>query len=374
MAFDSNMFIANMFSHVPNSPSIVLARIEAINWNVEKPTEFSMSTTRVFLMKILNNVLSIAGFLILLVSIARSQETDFVRHFDYDKGASLEIKTLGSEKRADATIYDITFASPKGGVVPAYLVVPSKGKKPFAGVVWGHWYWENSTMRNRKEFLDEAVTLAQAGVVSLLPDGPVARPGHVTSKEPLNEQQSLDMVQAVIDMRRGVDLLLARADVDPKRLAYVGHSYNAIVGAFLSGVDRRFKCYVLMAGPLSDEVNLRSKEYQNYRQKVGPEKFDAFVAKYNWLDEGKYVAYAAPAFVFMQYASQEKFLNPERAREYEKIVSEPKSLKVYDAPHALNAAARRDRIEFLTKQLSLKPLPPSLIANVPDLYQPPDPN
>jgi len=32
-------------------------------------------------------------------------------------------------------------------------------------------------MRNRKEFLDEAVALAPAGVVSLLTDGPVARPG-----------------------------------------------------------------------------------------------------------------------------------------------------------------------------------------------------
>ena len=39
----------------------------------------------------------------------------------------------------------------------------------------------------------------------------------------------------MIDMRRGVDLLLARRDVDPRRIAYVGHSYNANVGALLSG-------------------------------------------------------------------------------------------------------------------------------------------
>jgi dienelactone hydrolase len=229
-------------------------------------------------------------------------------------------------------------------------------------------------MRNRKQFLDEAVILAQAGVVSLLPDGPVARPGHVTSKEPLNEQQTVDLVQAIVDMRRGVDLLLARRDVDPKRIAFVGHSYNAEVGAFLSGIDRRFKAFVLMAGPLSDEVNMKSKEYQEYRQKIGPEKFDAFVAKYYWLDEGKYVAHAAPAFVFLQYASQEKFLNPDRAREYEKVVSEPKLFKIYEAPHALNAEARRDRIAFLTEQLKLKPLSDAAIAGIPNLYQPPEPN
>ena len=206
------------------------------------------------------------------------------------------------------TIYDITYASPKGGVVPAYLVVP-KGKGKFAGVVWGHWYWENSPMRNRKEFLEEAVALASAGVVSLLPDGPIARPGLVPDKSPPNVKQTTDMVQAVIDMRRAFDLLLARADIDPKRLAYVGHSYHAVIGAILSGVDRRAKAYVLMAGGLSDEVDLKSAEYRAYRDKVGPGKFDAFVAEYNWLDQGKYVSHAAPAFVFMQFATQEKFLN-----------------------------------------------------------------
>jgi dienelactone hydrolase len=313
------------------------------------------------------------GILLISAPTLLAQDPDLVRHFDYDRHAPLGLKQFGVQHRERADVYDITYASPKGGVVPAYLVVP-KGRGPFAAVVWGHWYWDNSSMRNRKQFLDEAIVLASAGVVSLLPDGPVARPGHVTSKEPLNEQQVVDLVQAIVDMRRGVDLLVARRDVDPKRIAFVGHSYNAMIGAFLSGIDRRFKAFVLMAGSLSDEVDLKSKELQEYRQKIGPEKFDAFIAKYYWTDEGKYVAHAAPAFVFLQYASQEKFLNPDRAREYEKIVSEPKLFKIYDAPHALNAEARRDRIQFLTEQLKLKPLSPALIATIPNLYQPPDPN
>ncbi len=300
------------------------------------------------------------------------QDPDLVRHFSYDQKAPLGVKQIHVARREGARIYDITYISPKGGDVPAYLVVP-KGKGPFAAVIWGHWYWENSSMRNRKEFLDEAIALAQTGVLSLLADGPIARPGHVESKEPLNEQQVTDMVQAVVDMRRAVDLLAKRRDVDPKRIAFVGHSYNAMVGAFLSGIDRRFKAFVLMAGPMSDEVDMKSKEYQDYRQKVGPERFDAFAAKYYWLDEGKYVSHAAPAFVFLQYGSQEEFLNPDRAQEYEKVVSNPKRLKIYNAPHALNAEARRDRIQFLAEQLKLKPLPPALIAAIPDLYQPPEP-
>src|SRR6266849_2242240 len=169
-----------------------------------------------------------------------AQDADLLRHFDYDQEAPLGIKQIGATHREHADVYDITYSSPKGGVVPAYLVVP-KGRGPFAAVIWGHWYWDNSSMRNRKEFLDESIVLAQAGVVSLLTDGPVARPGHVGNNEPLNEQATVELVQQVVDMRRGVDLLLARRDVDSKRVAFVGHSYNAGVGAILSGADRRFK-------------------------------------------------------------------------------------------------------------------------------------
>ena len=91
---------------------------------------------------------------------SRGQEADLAKHFDYDQKASLNIKQVGVEQRAHATVYDITYESPKGGAVPAYLVVP-KGRGPFAAIIWGHWCWQNSPMRNRKQFLEEAVALAQ---------------------------------------------------------------------------------------------------------------------------------------------------------------------------------------------------------------------
>src|ERR1041384_2204329 len=233
--------------------------------------------------------------LVLCSAVAIAQDPELVRHFDYDAKAPLELKTVGQQKRGEATIYDITYASPKGGVVPAYLVVPTNGKGPFAAVIWGHWYWTNSDMRNRKEFLDEAVALASAGVVSLLTDGPVARPGYVADNDLLSEKRNAEKVQQVIDMRRGVDLLLTRKDVDPKRIAFVGHSYNAAVGATLAGVDRRFKAFVLMAGSISDEVNMKTGGFEQFRQQIGPEKFDAYMASHVYLDEGKFVSHAATA-------------------------------------------------------------------------------
>lgn len=308
---------------------------------------------------------------LLISSTSLAQDRELLRHFEYDQKTPLNIKQIGIKHREHADVYDLSYDSLKGGVVPAYLVVP-KGRGPFAAVIWGHWYWGNSSMRNRRQFLDEAIVLAQAGVVSLLTDGPVARPGHVEIKDPLDERRPAEFFQQVMDMRRGVDLLRARRNVDAKRIAFVGHSYNAGIGALLSGVDRRFKAFVLMAGSMSDEVGRDTKEYQAFRQRMGPERFDAYAAKYAWLDQGKYVSHAAPAVVFLQYATQERFLTPELARQYAAFVSEPKRFKLYDAPHALNAEARRDRIAFLTEQLKLKPLPAAAIDGIPNLYQPPN--
>src|SRR3977135_2276595 len=127
----------------------------------------------------------LVGTLLFSAVASFAQEAELLRHFDYAHKAPLNVKQIGVQHRERADVYDITYDSLQGGVVPAYLVVP-KGRGPFAAVIWGHWYWDNSSMRNRREFLDEAIVLAQAGVVSLLTDGPVARPGHIKSKDPLD--------------------------------------------------------------------------------------------------------------------------------------------------------------------------------------------
>lgn len=85
--------------------------------------------------------------------------------------------------------------------------------------------------------------------------------------------------------------------------------------------------FVLMAGALSDRVEMKSEEAQEFRKQIGAEEYDVFFTNYSWLDEGKYVARAAPANVFSQYATQEDFLTEDRVKQYYEIVSEPKSLK-----------------------------------------------
>jgi len=315
-------------------------------------------------------------------TLAQEGYPQIKHHWDYDASAPLNVKQAGSQARAGVMVYDISFSSPvgnraaavgpNGGVVTAFLIVPP-GKGPFPAVIYGHWCMPGSEKKNRTEFLEEAIVLAHSGVISLLPNHVSVNPGFVEDNTPMNENQVAVAVQQVTNLRRGADLLRARKDVEPTRMAYVGHSCDASAGGFLSGIDRRFSAFVLMAGGLSDEADKTTNAFQEYRQKVGPEKLDAFMVKFDWMDVGKYTPHAAPAAMFLQYALDEPFLTRDLINRYFDLVGEPKTLKTYQAPHALNAEATSDRISFLAEKLSFKVPDARITAGIPALVQPPWP-
>lgn len=294
--------------------------------------------------------------------LAEESYAQLVHRFDYDRKRPLDVQEVGVKEYDGVKVHDITYASPRGGRVPAYLVVP-EGKGPFAGILFGHWAMQGSPMRNRTEFLEEAIALAHAGAVSLLIDAPFARPGVVEDKDFLSPGNAERFYQQILDLRRGVDLFASRTDIDRERIAYVGHSYDAGAGGVLAGVEKRIKAFVLMAGGLSDAEDLRSDdpEIVKFRQSVGEAKVEDFIKTYAWLDPAKYIGHAAPSAVLLQYARNDRFLTEPRALHYLDLVSKPKALKIYDAGHALNAEARRDRVEWLRTQLGLEYLDPAIL-------------
>ena len=123
-------------------------------------------------------------------------------------------------------------------------------------------FWTNWGNGTRAEFIPDAEAYACAGALSLLPDYRWERPRPAYAEVDDLAHPDLDLrvrINTVIEMRRAIDLLLSRADVDPKRVAYVGHSFGAQWGAILSSVDSRVKCAVLMAGAAEEgDLWLRS--------------------------------------------------------------------------------------------------------------------
>lgn len=282
---------------------------------------------------------------------------ELARQFDYDRNALLNIREEKKEERDGATVIELSYDSPRGGRVPATLVLPP-GQGPFPAILWGHWMNRRSQFKNRTEFLDEALLFARAGAASLLTDAPLVRPGFIPKREDLKGQiQNAEASrQQVIDFRRGVDLLAARNEIDPKRLAYVGHSYNAHTGGILAGVEKRIGSFVLMAGVFADEDYIFSSQAMEvvlFRQKIGEQALRDFFREYAFDDPVHFVGQSAPAAVFLQFGEDDAGIPKEKARGYFDRFAEPKKIAFYKAGHALNREAREERVEWLAERLKL---------------------
>jgi dienelactone hydrolase len=282
------------------------------------------------------------------------------RMYDYDRNQPLDVQEKVLHERDGVKVYDLSYASPKGGRVTAYLVTP-EGKGPFAGLVFGHW-----GPGNRTEFLPEATLYARAGAVSLLIDYPWVRPApwRKTLKEaddPEADHQAF--VQAVIDLRRGIDLLSGRPDVDPKRIAYVGHSFGAQWGAILSAVDDRLKGVVLMGGIPDQAAIYRDNNdpaVVEYRKSTPKEKQEAYLKSSERTAAVRYVPQAKCPILF-QFARYERYFDKAAMDRYAEAARQPKEVKWYDTGHELNdVQALFDRSAWLRDKVGLGPIEPAV--------------
>ncbi|MBA3357437.1 MAG: acetylxylan esterase [Pyrinomonadaceae bacterium] len=285
---------------------------------------------------------------------------DLRRMFDYDQNAPLDVREVGVINRNGLRIHDITYASPKSGRVTACLVVPT-GRGRFAGVVFGHWGYGTRT-----EFLPEAMLYARAGVVSLLVDDLGVRPAPWRRTAPGTEPEAVrdNFIQSVVDLRRGIDLLRARSDVDPNRIAYVGHSSGAHWGAILSATDRRLKTVVLMAGvPTEATISMESDDpdFVSFRQTTPREQLNNYFRIVSPLDAINYVPHAAPTPLLFQFARFEQYFNEAAMQGYARAASEPKLVLWYDTGHGLNDLRPLiHRANWLQRHIGIRPVAPIL--------------
>jgi hypothetical protein len=167
----------------------------------------SRYTSQVMLLRLFGGAVVIAAVL-----VARTVDVpaDLWHLFAYDSTAPLDVQQRMVETDGDAQVVDVTFPSPKGGRVPAYLATPPAGvgHAKRAGIVFGHW-----GPGNRSEFLAESKHYAKAGVVSVLIDYPWTRPAQwrhpVMTPKTTSEEDRDTYIQAVVDLRRPFDLLRA---------------------------------------------------------------------------------------------------------------------------------------------------------------------
>ena len=268
--------------------------------------------------------------------------------FDYPQSTP-EMSEAAFERRGAVTVHDIHYSSPlTGKPIAAYLVTPEDAAACPA-ILYAHWYERGAPNANRTQFVDEAVLLAaRYGVVSLHVETMWSDPDWYQQGRSLDSDYE-DAIRQVIELRRGLDVLLAQPNVDPARVAYVGHDFGGMYGALLCGVDIRPKTFVFIAAA------------SNFNQwmlfGVPPDRpgLVEYRVKMDTLAPAAFVAHAAPASVMFQFGSSDFYTPQDDFLAFYNAASSPKQLHVYESEHAMDAEdIRANRITFLVGQLGLE--------------------
>jgi poly(3-hydroxybutyrate) depolymerase len=288
--------------------------------------------------------------------------------FTYDPQAPLDVQEVSRHQEEGVTVIDLTYASPMGGQVPATLVVPD-GAGPFAGMLYEH-----GMPSTRQQMIPAGVAYARMGAVVLLIDAPYVRRPNGAQID-MTERARREQIQFIVDLRRGIDLLLSRPEVDPERLGYVGLSYGALMGGLLAGVEDRLEAYVLQGGDGGLVSHLNNRNYRTEWLSRPEEERRQWVAWMWPIEPIHYVGCASPAALLFQNGTLDTSSTPADALRYYEAGSAPKTIRWYQAGHSLNTAALQDQVEWLAEMIGISagplamPVDPQVLAAYAGRYQ-----
>jgi dienelactone hydrolase len=263
--------------------------------------------------------------------------------FAYDASQPLGFQDQGrANKKYPIAIDNVSYKSGKDRV-PAYLLLPpANGKKKRPAVIYLH-----GSNGDRTTMIVPATWMAGRGAVGLTITAPSSRIPVTEGGSPTTElKKDVDLEERdVVAIRRAVDLLRSRPDVDPNRIGFVGWSAGARTGAILAGVEPRLRTLVLMSGG--------AVPVQVYTRRA-PKKLKKTIGHYlHIVDPLHYLRQARGSTLLLQDGRDDQDVPRSALASFANAAPAGTTIRWYNADHPLNDAAYRDQLEWLAQKLGV---------------------
>lgn len=247
------------------------------------------------------------------------------------------IQIIDEIKKESYTRQNISFTVAENERVPAYLYIPFQKRKQekLPAILALH-----PTGNLGKKIVDGqgplanrayAKELAQRGYVVIAPDYPGF--GDLKDYDFKTDRYQSGTMKSIFDNMRCVDLLQARADVDPDRIGVIGHSLGGHNAIFTGALDTRLKVIVSSCGwTLLDYYNAGKVVTERFGDALGPwakevympllrDKYDLDIHKIPF-DFNEVIAALAPRAFFSNSPLNDSNFNVEGVRKGIAEVSE----------------------------------------------------
>jgi eukaryotic-like serine/threonine-protein kinase len=164
----------------------------------------------------------------------------------------------------------VSFDAAYGGErVPAHIYLPRNAEPPFHAVIYypGGSALDVPTSGTADRVLSSFVVRSGRALVipvykgtheRRFPDDPRGRPDLIREL----------FIRGGMDLRRTVDYLESRDDIDPDRIAFKGQSLGALLGSIFTAVEPRFRASVLSGGGLWANPDLPEISAHNFVPRI----------------------------------------------------------------------------------------------------------
>jgi eukaryotic-like serine/threonine-protein kinase len=153
--------------------------------------------------------------------------------------------------------------------VPAYLFLPKNAKPPYQAIVFfpgSDAVFMRSSRQLWMRMVDFYIRSGRAVIYPIL-QGTYER--RLPASAPRGPNAVRDLrIQRAKDIRRTVDYLTSRNDIDPQRIGYYGVSLGANNAALSLATDRRFRVAVLFGGGLNTARHLPEVKQDHFLPRV----------------------------------------------------------------------------------------------------------
>ena len=195
----------------------------------------------------------------------------FLHQFEYDK---IPLQPV-IEYRKDEENWikeKITFDAAYGNErMTAYLFLPKKGKPPYQTVIYfpGSTAIHNHSSETSLEFLIDFLPQDGRAVMYPIYKGTYERGDKLNSD--FQDESNFYKEHVIMwakDLKRSVDYLETRDDIDTSKLAYYGSSWGGTISPIMLVADKRIKAAVLRGAGLTPESVLPEVDPFNYLPRV----------------------------------------------------------------------------------------------------------
>jgi len=260
----------------------------------------------------------------ILTSCGTSESLPVLKYYEYDKGLALRdsvtlVKDTTTFKEYHVSYYSVNFKK-----VPGILTIPKNATKPVPIIILLHGAGDRKTV-DYVSFGNDFLLKNGYAVfrIDISKHGDRKEDEYDLSFTGKTRYWSREIItQTVFDLRRAVDFIETRPELNANKIGYFGISLGGITGTIFCGVEERVKVPVIVLG--GGQFNLM---YESKALSADAKDFTSIIEPLNFVKE------IAPRPLLMINAENDEIIPPMMSKLLYNKAKKPKNIIWYPAKH-----------------------------------------